>query len=291
MESAMKFSSATLPVTSIEAYVHYVNAIPMINAEEEHELAVQFKEQQDVEAARRLVMAHLRFVVHVARGYDGYGLSQADLIQEGNVGLMKAVKRFDPQMGVRLVTFAIHWVKAEINEFVLKNWRIVKVATTKAQRKLFFNLRSLKTRLGWFNNQEVQAVAHELNVTPAQVREMEQRLHANDAAFDGYADDDNENLALAPMDYLADEHMTPAQSFESNDTEEHALNGLHVALEQLDPRSRAIVEARWLREEGHKATLHDLAIEHGVSAERIRQLEQKAMTRLKSYLTTTTQDA
>jgi RNA polymerase sigma-32 factor len=239
--------------------------------------------EQDIEAAQRLVLSHLRFVVHIARGYSGYGLPLADLVQEGNIGLMKAVKRFDPGMNVRLVSFAVHWIRAEIHEFILRNWRIVKVATTKAQRKLFFNLRSAKKRLGWFNNDEVQAVAKDLGVSPETVLEMEERMSGNDAPFDGYADsDDDDNLFVAPAAYLEDLRMDPASQIEASDWENHNNEQLHAALSSLDKRSRDILEKRWLDE--NKATLHDLAGKYNVSAERIRQLEASAIKKLKKFL-------
>ena len=269
----------TLPAGSIEAYIHAVNEIPMISAEEEQALARRLHELNDLDAARQLVMSHLRFVVRVARGYRGYGLPQSDLIQEGNIGLMKAVKRFDPEMGVRLVSFAVHWVRAEIHEFILRNWRIVKVATTKAQRKLFFNLRSSKKRLGWMNQDEVNAVARDLGVSAADVMEMEKRLNANDAPFDGRAADDPEKDTFIPAGYLADGRASPEEQLAMEQTDRAHRQKLSSALLTLDDRSREIIRQRWLNED--KATLHALAEEFGVSAERIRQLEANAMKKLR----------
>jgi len=270
------------PLGSIEAYTQAVQRMPMLSAEEERELAVRLREENDLEAARRLVMAHLRFVVHIARGYSGYGLPQADLVQEGNIGLMKAVKRFDPEQGVRLVSFAVHWIRAEIHEFILRNWRIVKVATTKAQRKLFFNLRSSKKRLGWFSKEEVDTVARELGVPASTVLEMESRLSGHDVAFDAQADDDDD-AAPAPAAYLADMSADPARLVEAENFEDDNHQRLHSALATLDERSRDIVQARWLSDDG-KTTLQDLADKYSVSAERIRQLEKNAMSKLRNML-------
>jgi RNA polymerase sigma-32 factor len=266
-------------VGSLDAYIGAINRIPVLSAEEEQALARRFREEGDIEAARQLVLSHLRFVVHVARGYIGYGLGIGDLIQEGNIGLMKAVKRFDPGMGVRLVSFAVHWIRAEIHEFILRNWRIVKVATTKAQRKLFFNLRKAKMRLGWMNAKEVQAVAAELGVDPATVVEMEARMQGQDMAFDAPADDDSE-LSPAPIAYLVDQSANPYESLESENVGEHQLDVLEKGLEQLDARSRDIIQRRWLAEP--KATLQELAEEYGVSAERIRQIEAAALKKLRA---------
>jgi len=270
-----------IPLGSIEAYTQAINRIPMLSAEEERELAVRLREDNDLEAARRLVMAHLRFVAHIARGYSGYGLPQADLIQEGNIGLMKAVKRFDPDQGVRLVSFAVHWIRAEIHEFILRNWRIVKVATTKAQRKLFFNLRSSKKRLGWFSKEEVDAVARDLGVPAATVMEMESRLAGQDVTFDAQSDDEDE--VMAPAAYLADSRFEPAAQLEAANFEADNSQRLHSALATLDERSRDIVAARWLSDDG-KTTLQDLADKYNVSAERIRQLEKNAMNKLRNML-------
>ena len=270
------------PVHSIEAYSHSVNHIPILTAEEEYTLASRLREDEDLESARRLIMSHLRFVAHVARSYSGYGLSHADLIQEGNIGLMKAVKRFDPTMNVRLVSFAVHWIRAEIHEYILRNWRIVKVATTKAQRKLFFNLRSSKKRLGWFNASEVGRVAEDLGVTPKDVLEMESRLSGQDIGFDPPADDDSEGVPPAPAAYLQDISSNPSMLFEEEEWANHNNTRLYDALDGLDNRTRDIVASRWLNEE--KITLQELADKYGVSAERIRQLEKNAMKKLQRVL-------
>jgi RNA polymerase sigma-32 factor len=286
MTNALIRKQMTLPAAlsagSVDAYIQTVNQIPVLSAEEEFELATRYQEEEDVNAARRLVLAHLRFVVHVARGYNGYGLALADLIQEGNIGLMKAVKRFDPHQGVRLVSFAVHWIRAEIHEFILRNWRIVKVATTKAQRKLFFNLRSAKKRLGWLSRDEVNAVAADLGVSPDAVLEMESRLAGQDVAFDAQPDSDDEEAYRAPAAYLEDMRFDPSEQTEREDWEVHSTRRLREALDSLDPRSRDILEQRWLAEE--KRTLQDLADEYGVSAERIRQVEKNAMQRVRGYL-------
>jgi RNA polymerase sigma-32 factor len=274
---------ALVPTGSIEAYNAAVNRIPVLSADEERDLAERLQKFNDLEAARRLVLSHLRFVAHIARGYAGYGLPQADLIQEGNIGLMKAVKRFDPGMNVRLVSFAVHWIRAEIHEYILRNWRIVKVATTKAQRKLFFNLRSSKKRLGWFTKEEVDQVAHNLGVTSEQVLEMEQRLSGHDVAFDAHADDDDDGAPPAPAAYLQDLRHDPATVFEEEQWESNNVDQLQAALAALDPRSRDILRARWL-DEDNKSTLQELADKYGVSAERIRQLEANAMKKLKNVL-------
>lgn len=265
------------PVGSLETYVETVGQLPVLSFEQEQKLARQFQEHGDLDAAKKLVISHLRFVVRVARGYSGYGLQQGDLIQEGNIGLMKAVKRFDPDVGVRLVSFAVHWVRAEMHEFIIRNWRIVRVATTKAQRKLFFNLRSQKKRLGWLNAEEVAAVANDLSVTPADVLTMEQRLNALDAPFDNEIDDDADHVA--PASYLADYSFEPAQQIESIEAVTNESNELNRALANLDDRSRDIVESRWLREP--KITLKELAQKYAVSAERIRQIEQRAFSALR----------
>lgn len=270
------------PVGSVETYLQTINKIPMLTATEEQTLAVSLHQNNDLAAARKLVLSHLRFVARIAKGYMGYGLALADLIQEGNLGLMKAVKRFDPGVGVRLVTFAVHWIKAEIHEYIIRNWRIVKVATTKAQRKLFFNLRSQKKRLGWFSKAEVEAVATDLGVKPAEVLEMEARLNAHDAAFDAPVDADNESAAFAPAQYLEDHSQDPYALLESENAQSLQNDSLQVAMAQLDERSRDIVSSRWLSES--KATLHDLAARYNVSAERIRQLETNAMKKLKAAM-------
>lgn len=281
MTMAIQQSMVLVPQGSLEGYIQAVNSIPVLSADEERALAERLQQHGDLDAARQLVMSHLRFVVHIARSYAGYGLPQADLIQEGNIGLMKAVKRFDPSVGVRLVSFAVHWIKSEIHEFVLRNWRMVKVATTKAQRKLFFNLRKAKKHLGWFNGEEIQAVASDLGVTPEEVVEMEARMSGQDVAFDGYDDDDGE-AGYAPMHYLEDKSSDLAASFENDNWESHAENKLALALRQLDERSQYIIQRRWLDDD--KATLQELADKYAVSAERVRQLEKNAMKRLKASL-------
>jgi RNA polymerase sigma-32 factor len=270
-------------VGSLDAYLQAVNAIPVLSVEEERHLAERLQREGDLDAARRLVLSHLRFVVHIARSYLGYGLALPDLIQEGNIGLMKAVRRFDPSVGVRLVSFAVHWIRAEIHEFILRNWRIVKVATTKAQRKLFFNLRGAKKRLGWLNRSEVDAVAKDLGVAPQAVVEMEARLSGHDIAFDGHADEDDEDRGPpVPAAYLQDHRSDPAAQLEHDDWDGHQVDRLRDALGGLDERSREIVARRWLSDK--KSTLQELADHYQVSAERIRQLEQNAMKRLKAAL-------
>jgi len=271
-----------VPGRDLNAYITAVNGIAVLTAEEELELANQYYYEDNLDAARKLVLAHLRFVVHMAKTYSGYGLSEADLIQEGNVGLMKAVKRFNPEVGVRLVSFAVHWIKAEMHEFILRNWRIVKLATTKAQRKLFFNLRGSKKRLGWMSQEEVDAIAEDLGVDAATVMQMEGRMGAYDASFDGAADADDEEAYQAPSQYLEDVRYDPARMVEAEDYEKTSTDGLYVALENLDERSRDILQRRWLND--NKATLHELADEYGVSAERIRQLEKNAMNKVKSVM-------
>ncbi|MEN8175142.1 MAG: RNA polymerase sigma factor RpoH [Pseudomonadota bacterium] len=273
--------AAHLPAGSLDAYVSGVFQLPMLSAEEERDYAVKLRENDDLESAKALVLAHLRFVVRIARGYSGYGLPQQDLIQEGNIGLMKAVRRFDPDKGVRLVSFAVHWIRAEIHEYILRNWRIVKVATTKAQRKLFFNLRSAKKRLGWFSHQEVEAVARDLGVKPETVREMEARLSYHDLSFDGAVDGD-EDEPLAPAAYLADSRPDPATLVETQATESHRRRNLYAAMDNLDERSQHIIRARWL--EDSKSTLQHLADTYGISAERIRQIEKQALGKLQGLL-------
>ncbi|AKT33228.1 RNA polymerase sigma factor RpoH [Pseudomonas syringae pv. actinidiae] len=282
MTTSLQPAYALVPGANLEAYVHTVNSIPLLTPERERELAESLYYEQDLDAARQMVLAHLRFVVHIARSYSGYGLAQADLIQEGNIGLMKAVKRFNPEMGVRLVSFAVHWIKAEIHEFILRNWRIVKVATTKAQRKLFFNLRSQKKRLAWLNNDEVHRVAESLGVEPREVREMESRLTGHDMAFDPAAEADDDSAFQSPANYLEDHRYDPARQLEDADWTDNSTANLHQALDVLDERSRDILYQRWLAEE--KATLHDLAQKYNVSAERIRQLEKSAMNKLKTSI-------
>ena len=283
LQAAMPLAvSAPMPMPSgsLDAYIQTVNRFPLLSVEEEQSLARRFRDNGDLEAARQLVLSHLRLVVSLARGYLGYGLPHADLIQEGNIGLMKAVKRFDPERGVRLVSFAIHWIKAEIHEYILRNWRLVKLATTKAQRKLFFNLRSMKQGVATLSTADVARVAQELKVKPEEVVEMETRLSGQELAFEGDRDDDE---AYAPVQYLADEAAEPYRVLEAEESERVRGEGLQKALEMLDPRSRRIVEARWLREKD-AATLHELAAEFKVSAERIRQIEAKALDKMRKLL-------
>lgn len=283
----MTFQTQSMALTvpqgasSLEAYIHSVTSISMLEAEAEYELAKRLQETGDLQAAKQLIMSHLRFVVHVAKGYSGYGLPQADLIQEGNIGLMKAVKRFDPDVGVRLVSFAVHWIKAEIHEYVLKNWRIVKVATTKAQRKLFFNIRKAKKRLGWFSDAEVTMVAENLGVSKADVTEMESRMAAQDPAFDLTNDQDEEH-DFAPVHYLEDHSSDLAENIENDNWESNAQGRLLSAIKTLDERSQHILRARWLDDD--KTTLQELAETYQVSAERIRQLEKNAMNKLKACM-------
>ncbi len=269
------------PVGSLDAYIQAVGAIPVLSKEDEQVLSRRFIEHQDLDAARELVMAHLRFVVHIAKGYTGYGLPIGDLIQEGNVGLLKAVKRFDPDYGVRLVSFAVHWIRAEIHEFVLKNWRIVKVATTKAQRKLFFNLRKNKKSLAWLSHAETLAVADELGVSPQEVTEMERRLSARDAIFDPAPDADDEQL-YTPAAYLPSPNSDPADLLENSDWHDDASEKMAIAMQDLDERSQDILQQRWLVE--NKLTLHELADKYGVSAERIRQIEANAIQKLRTAI-------
>lgn len=273
------------PGANINAYMQAVNSFAVLTVEEEKDLGERLYYHEDLDAARGLVMAHLRFVVHIAKSYAGYGLSQSDLIQEGNVGLMKAVKRFNPEKGVRLVSFAVHWIKAEMHEFILRNWRIVKVATTKAQRKLFFNLRGQKKRLGWLSYEEATAVAADLNVEVKHVHEMESRLSAYDASFDADNDDDDESAYKAPANYLEDHRYNPAQELEASDWSDDNASRLRTALATLDERSQVIIQRRWLNDD-NKSTLHELAAEFGVSAERIRQLEKNAMKKVKTAMET-----
>lgn len=282
--------SLTLDITctahSLEAYIQTANQIPILSLQEERDLATRLRDYEDLNAARQLVMSHLRFVIHVARSYSGYGLPQADLIQEGNIGLMKAVKRFDPSKNVRLVSFAVHWIRAEIHEYIIRNWRIAKLATTKAQRKLFFNLRKSKKHLGWFSNDEVKALAKDLNVQPKDVVEMEKRMGNYDASFDGYGDgnNDDDDFTPAPAGYLPDMSHEPATQLEEADWDSHNNDRLQGALATLDDRSQDILKQRWLSDK--KSTLHDLAKKYGVSAERIRQLENSAMKKMKACLVT-----
>ena|SRR3990167_4595312 len=277
--SNLQSADMHLPVvSSLAAYLHYVNQLPLLTAEEEHDLAVKLHKHNEIVAAKGLILAHLRYVAHVAKGYQGYGLPLADLIQEGNVGLMKAVKRFNPDMGTRLVTFAMHWIKAEIHEYILRNWRIVKIATTKAQRKLFFNLRKMKKHLSWMTAQEVRDIAHDLGVKPETVREMEKRLALSDASFDAPFDEDDES-PMAPAGYLEDHRYNPALQTEQSEWSRQSSDSIHLALAKLDTRSQDIIRTRWLDE--NKATLQDLADKYSISAERVRQLEKNAMNKLR----------
>lgn len=282
MSHALTLSIPALASDGLEFYSRAIKAYPLLSPEEEYSLACKFKQDGDLEAARKLVLSHLRLVATIARGYHGYGLPQADLIQEGNIGLMKAVKRFDPDRGVRLVSFAMHWIKAEIHEYIVRNWRLVKLATTKAQRKLFFNLRSMKTSLKTLQPSEVAQIARELNVKPEDVLEMEARLNGHEISLEANIDDDNDDY-FSPIAYLEDESLTPMAALEAKQAESVQTTALAHALQSLDERSRRIVEARWLQENDSK-TLHDLAAELGVSAERIRQIEQKAMQKIKTLM-------
>lgn len=280
MRKSLELIEHITPGQNLDAYVQTISTIPVLSVEEERALAERLFYQDDLEAARQLVLSHLRFVVHIARSYSGYGLPLGDLVQEGNVGLMKAVKRFDPGMGVRLVSFAVHWIKAEMHEYILRNWRIVKVATTKAQRKLFFNLRSKKKSLGWMNSSEVTAIADDLGVDEKVVRQMEGRMASVDTSFDLSGRDDDDSVGyLAPVQYLEDHSADPAEQLEASNWEEDSQARLNGAMESLDDRSRDILAQRWLMDE--KATLHQLAAKYSVSAERIRQLEKNAMKKLK----------
>jgi RNA polymerase sigma-32 factor len=279
-----QYQMALAPIGNMDAYTGLVHNIPVLSAEEEYDLATRLQQEGDLEAAQRLVLSHLRFVVRIAKGYSGYGLPVADLIQEGNIGLMKAVKRFDPEKGVRLVSFAVHWIRAEIHEYVIRNWRIVKIATTKAQRKLFFNLRSAKQRLGWLNQEEVEAVAEDLGVTTENVMEMERRLAQPDTSFELPSDTDDEDNHFSPVAYLAaPENSDPSQQLEQDDYADYQQQKLENALSTLDDRSRDIIMQRWLDDE-NKATLHTLADQYQVSAERIRQIENNAMKKLQHLM-------
>ena len=286
MSDKIKSMSLALPHSgSIESYMQSAYSIPMLTAEREHDLATRLFNEDNLQAAQELIMSHLRFVIHIAKGYAGYGLPQADLVQEGNVGLMKAVKRFNPEVGVRLVSFAVHWIKAEIHEYVLRNWRIVKVATTKAQRKLFFNLRKNKKRLGWFSNDEVSTVAKTLGVTEKDVLEMETRMSSQDQAFELSSDDDDSASSLgsfSPAQYLEDKESDLATLVEDKNWEDHSNKKLAFALTGLDDRSQDIIKTRWLNDQ--KRTLQELANQYGISAERVRQLEKNALTKLKSAM-------
>jgi len=285
MNTHLQILYQTLPVNSTDAYMARLKQIPILSAEEETELAERYYQQHDLLAAKKLIIANLRFVVHIAQTYMGYGLALADLIQEGNIGLMKAVKRFDPKVGVRLISFAVHWIKAEIQEFILRNWRIVKIATTKAQRKLFFNLRKRKARLGWFNQKEIEAVARDLGVKPEAVREMESRLASNDMSLDVSSDENNDSKTRSyPLldIHFEDNRYDPARLLEASDTTESSQDHLHKALAKLDKREQNIIRDRWLTEP--KITLQELADRYQVSAERVRQLEQKAFKELRHAL-------
>ena len=277
--NSLQVFDPTTPGQDLTAYIASVNSIAMLTPEQELGLAKKYYYEDNVDAARQLVLSHLRFVVHMSKTFSGYGLSQADLIQEGNVGLMKAVKRFNPEVGVRLVSFAVHWIKAEMHEYILRNWRIVKIATTKAQRKLFFNLRSSKKRLGWLNNEEAEAMAQDLGVDAKVVRQMEGRMASYDTAFDADSDSDDEATYKAPAFYLEDQASDLATNVEEDELEEITNSSLHSAMSELDDRSKDILNSRWLSE--NKATLHELADRYGISAERIRQLEKNAMNKIK----------
>jgi RNA polymerase sigma-32 factor len=282
MNTSLQPVDQLVPGANLAAYVQSVSSIPILSPESERELAEDLYYNENVDAARRLVMSHLRFVVHIARSYSGYGLSESDLIQEGNVGLMKAVKRFNPEKGVRLVSFAVHWIKAEIHEYILRNWRIVKVATTKSQRKLFFNLRSKKKRLGWLTKVEAEAVAADLGVDVRDVHKMEGRLSSHDLTYDNPLDSDDDDAWQAPANYLEDQRQDPAMLVEEADWQENSEGQLREALAELDERSLDILTHRWLSEK--KATLHELADKYGISAERIRQLEQNAMKKMRAAM-------
>ena len=273
---------ALTPGGDLQAYINSVHSIGVLTPEEEKKLAEDLYYRNDLDAARKLVLAHLRFVIYIAKSYSGYGLSEADLIQEGNIGLMKAIRKFNPEMGVRLVSFAVHWVKAEIHEYVLKNWKIVKIATTKAQRKLFFNLRGKKKGLEWFTEEEIEQVAQDLGVKPSEVREMEKRLGGLDMSFDPLSESDDDEASFAPSQYLEDEDADPADIFEKESLTEESTSQLYEAINQLDDRSRDILQDRWLADE--KLTLHDLAEKYEISAERVRQIEKNAMKKVKQSI-------
>ena len=277
--TALQEMESLTPGGDIQAYINSVHSIGILTSEEEKKLAEDLYYRNDLDAARKLVLAHLRFVIYIAKTYSGYGLPEADLIQEGNVGLMKAIRKFNPEMGVRLVSFAVHWVKAEIHEYVLKNWKIVKIATTKAQRKLFFNLRSKKKGLGWLTEEEVKAMAEDLGVKPCEVREMEKRLSGIDMPFDPLSDSDDDEASFAPSQYLEDSDADPAMIFEKDNFSENNSSQLYEAINQLDDRSRDILQDRWLADE--KLTLHELAEKYHISAERVRQIEKNAMKKIK----------
>ena len=280
--TALQEMEALAPGGDLQAYINSVHSIGVLTSEEEKKLAEDLYYRNDLDAARKLVLAHLRFVIYVAKTYSGYGLPEADLIQEGNVGLMKAIRKFNPEMGVRLVSFAVHWIKAEIHEYVLKNWKIVKIATTKPQRKLFFNLRSKKKGLGWLTEEEVESMAKDLGVKPSEVREMEKRLSGNDLPFDPLADSDDDEASYSPSQYLEDEDANPADIFAKESLDETNTSQLYEAINKLDDRSRDILQDRWLADE--KLTLHELAEKYGISAERVRQIEKNAMKKVKQSL-------
>ena len=277
--TALQEMEALAPGGDLQAYINSVHSIGILTTEEERKLAEDLYYRNDLDAARKLVLAHLRFVIYIAKTYSGYGLPEADLIQEGNVGLMKAIRKFNPEMGVRLVSFAVHWVKAEMHEYVLKNWKIVKIATTKAQRKLFFNLRSKKKGLGWLTEEEVESMAKDLGVKPSEVREMEKRLSGIDMPFDPLADSDDDEASFSPSQYLEDIDANPADIFEKETFDENNASQLYEAINQLDDRSRDILQDRWLADE--KLTLHELAEKYEISAERVRQIEKNAMKKVK----------
>ena len=282
MGKELQSMDVSAPGQNLEAYLSSVQNIAILTPEEEKRLAEDLYYKNDLEAARQLVMAHLRFVVHIARGYSGYGLPQADLIQEGNVGLMKAVRKFNPEVGVRLISFAVHWIKSEMHEYIIKNWKIVKVATTKAQRKLFFNLRSQKKELNWLTDEEIKTISNELGVDEKSVKEMESRLSSSDMSFDPPTEASDDEASFTPSGFLADETKDPADLIEKENSEEYSHELLHKALSALDPRSKEILIDRWLQDQ--KLTLHELADKYGVSAERIRQIEKAAMEKVKSYI-------
>ena len=280
--TSLQGMDALTPGGDLQAYINSVHSIGVLTPEEEKKLAEDLYYRNDLDAARKLVLAHLRFVIYIAKSYSGYGLSEADLIQEGNIGLMKAIRKFNPEMGVRLVSFAVHWVKAEIHEYVLKNWKIVKIATTKAQRKLFFNLRGKKKGLEWFTEEEIEKVAKDLGVKPSEVREMEKRLGGSDMSFDPLSESDDDEASFAPSQYLEDEDANPADIFEKESLNEESTSKLYEAINQLDDRSRDILQDRWLSDE--KLTLHDLAEKYEISAERVRQIEKNAMKKVKQSI-------
>lgn len=283
MSKELQPMDISAPGQNLEAYLNSIQNIAILSPEEERKLAEDLYYREDLEAARQLVMAHLRFVVHIARGYSGYGLPQADLIQEGNVGLMKAVRKFNPEVGVRLISFAVHWIKSEIHEYVLKNWKIVKVATTKAQRKLFFNLRNKKKDIAWLSDEDVKMISSELDVKEDTVREMEQRMSSHDVSFDPYsADDGEEGNTYSPADYLTNEDSDPMEIVEKEDFARDQINQLQNAISDLDERSQLILKERWLTDD--KPTLHELADKYGISAERIRQIEKKAMEKIRTNI-------